>query len=47
MFSKKLIYLFLMISFIISINYNMDSPFIKACKKGNLEEAINIYNKDT
>ena len=24
----------------------MDSPFIKACNEGNLEEAINIYNKD-
>ena len=24
----------------------MDSSFIKACKEGNLEEAINIYNKD-
>jgi len=24
----------------------MDSSFIKACKEGNLEEAINIYNRD-
>ena len=24
----------------------MNYPFITACKEGNLEEAINIYNKD-
>jgi hypothetical protein len=28
------------------MKYNMDNPFIKACKEGNLKEAKNIYNKD-
>ena len=46
MCSKKLIYLFLMIIIIITIKYNMNSPFLIACKEGNLKEVINIYNKD-